>query len=366
MDGKNADSVLAHCSLRPGDTLRDALVSLERSAAGIVLILDDDGKLQAVATDGDLRRAVLASIPLGTTLEAWAPGHTGVGTDGGPVTAPVDADPAELLHLMNEKGVEQVPLLDPEGRPVRLVHAREFLTELERDHSVTALVMAGGLGTRLKSLTEKLPKPMLPVGDRPLMEHIIDQIRGAGIETVSISTHYMPQAIVEHFGDGDRFGVKIDYVEEGHPLGTAGAIGLLNELQSPLLVMNGDILTRVDLRAFSAYHRENDALMTVAVRKYDVQVPYGVVETNGSMLDRIVEKPVHSFFVNAGIYLMEPAVQGHIERGQRLDMTDLIERLLDAGERIAVFPVLEYWLDIGQPEDYERAKSDGPSVMQAR
>jgi NDP-sugar pyrophosphorylase family protein len=199
---------------------------------------------------------------------------------------------------------------------------------------------------------------MLLVGDRPLLELIIEQLSGSGIHKVNITTHYKPEKITEHFGDGSGFGVELNYVNEEQPLGTAGALGLMEESDEPLLVINGDILTRIDFRALFAYHHEHRADLTVAVRQYDLKVPYGVVECDGPMVSGLREKPVINFFVNAGVYLLQPSVRRLIGNGERLDMTDLIQRLLEAGRPVASFPVLEYWLDIGQLPDYEQAQED--------
>jgi NDP-sugar pyrophosphorylase family protein len=198
----------------------------------------------------------------------------------------------------------------------------------------------------------------LPVGDRPLMEHILRQLQASGILRINVTTHYKAEKIVEYFGNGDRFGVQLNYVSEDKPLGTAGALGLLESPQERLLVMNGDILTGVDFRALLNYHHEHSAYLTVGVRKYEIKVPYGVIESEGAFVRKVVEKPSLTFFVNAGIYLLEPAAHRYIPTGQRFDMTDLISRLIQEKHRVACFPILEYWLDIGQHGDYEKALQD--------
>ena len=199
---------------------------------------------------------------------------------------------------------------------------------------------------------------MLPVGGRPLLEVAVSQLQRAGIRRVNVTTHYLPDKIVSHFGDGRRFGVELNYVNEESPLGTAGALQLLEPWSTTLLVMNGDILTDVNIRSLLSYHREHDAAFTVAVRQYEFRVPYGVVEGEEGMVRAIVEKPELSFFVNAGIYLIEPEVREFISPGLRLDMPDLVRSLIDAGRRVANFPVREYWLDIGRHTDYEQAQQD--------
>jgi NDP-sugar pyrophosphorylase family protein len=206
---------------------------------------------------------------------------------------------------------------------------------------------------------------MLAVGDRPVLQHLVEQLRHAGIEKVSIATHYLSEAIVNHFDDGRAFGVDIEYVHEDNPLGTAGALGMLPESGETMLVINGDILTNIDFGRLTDFHHKHNAVLTAAVRKYDITVPYGVVETDGAMLRRLVEKPTHSVFVNAGIYLVEPQACALIPRGRHCDMPDLIQLLLDRKERVATFPVLEYWMDIGHHDDYRRAQEDAPGLTRS-
>ncbi|MEQ9023477.1 MAG: sugar phosphate nucleotidyltransferase, partial [Pseudomonadales bacterium] len=198
--------------------------------------------------------------------------------------------------------------------------------------------MAGGFGTRLHPLTEETPKPMLPVGGRPLMEYTIKQLRKVGIKKVNIATHFRPDKIIDHFGDGSDIGVDLNYVNEMSPLGTAGALGLVEEWRGTLLMINGDILTNVDFNAMHRFHQEHQAILTVAVRQYDLQIPYGVIESNDSFVVDITEKPEAKFLVNAGIYLIEPSARTHLPKEERFDMTDLIKKLIADGQPVACFP----------------------------
>ena len=252
--------------------------------------------------------------------------------------------------------INHLPLVDGAGRLAGLVLRTDMVTDVDLD--LSAVVMAGGLGTRLRPLTEDMPKPMLPVGGRPLMEHLIEQLRQSGIRRVNITTHFQHDKIAGHFGDGGRFGVEIDYLSEDVPLGTAGALGLLPPQDTPLLVVNGDILTRVDFRAMLAFHRRQEAAFTVGVRRFGVDVPYGIVTCEGTDVREIVEKPRYEFLVNAGIYLLEPEILGLIPAGRRFDMNDLIAAAVAEGRRVVSFPILEYWLDVGQPGDYAQAQED--------
>lgn len=341
--------------IAPDSSILQAIACIDRNEKGIVLVTDEERRLLGTITDGDVRRAMLTGEGLDTSVSELL-ARKADSPYPQPVTARVGTERAALLQLMQERVVRQVPLLDDDGHIAGLTTLDELLPD--QVLSLQAVIMAGGFGTRLRPLTEDLPKPMLPVGDRPLMELIVEQLRRAGIRRVSITTHYMAESIIEHFGDGHDFGVELNYVTEDRPLGTAGALGLMQTPQEPLLVINGDILTRVDFRAMLAYHQEYEADLTVAVHKYDLNMPYGVIESDGAFVRGLVEKPLLNFFVNAGIYLLEPSVHRYIPNGQRFDMTDLIQRLLDEDRPVASFPILEYWLDIGHHTDYVQAQED--------
>jgi dTDP-glucose pyrophosphorylase len=331
------------------------MACIDRNAKGIALVVDEKRHLIGTVTDGDIRRAILDGVVVDLSVEellelrASAPCPE-------PITAPLDTPDAELVRLMNKHSIRQVPLLDDQGRVIDLALLSDLVKEYESP--LTAVVMAGGYGTRLRPLTEELPKPMLPVGDRPLMELMIEQLRQSGIRRVNVTTHYLADKIKDHFDDGQDFGVEIGYVDEERPLGTAGALGLMEAADQPLLVINGDILTRVDFRAMLAFHHEHDADLTVGVRQYELEVPYGVVECDGPRVCHLREKPRYSFLVNAGIYLLNPAVHRRIPNRRRFDMTDLIERVIEDGGTVVSFPIVEYWLDIGEPVDYEKAQED--------
>jgi dTDP-glucose pyrophosphorylase len=336
-------------------SIRDAIACIDRNGKGIALIVDDEQRLVGTVSDGDVRRAMLAGENLDTGVHVLLDAKKG-GPYAKPISAPVLTPPDKILALMQEYVISQVPLLDEDGRVVEMALLEEMLPE--QAAPLQAVIMAGGEGIRLRPLTEDTPKPLLPVGDRPLMELLIEQLRNSGIQQINVSTRYLSDKIKEHFGDGASLGVELNYVTEDRPLGTAGALGLMNKPDSPLLVINGDILTRLDFRSMLAFHRKHKAELTVAVRQYDLQVPYGVVECDGPLISEVREKPVYRFFVNAGIYLLEPSVIGCIPNGERYDMTDLIQQLLTEGRTVANFPIMEYWLDIGQYADYEKAQDD--------
>jgi dTDP-glucose pyrophosphorylase len=343
--------------LIPADaSLRDAMTAIDRSQIGIALVVEADRRLVGTVTDGDIRRAMLSDLDLESPVQEILDRQRDLREPRPmPLTAPVEADPAVLVTTMRRYDVHRIPLVDAAGRVKDLALLEDLIDGTASP--LRAVVMAGGFGTRLGSLTEQTPKPMLPVGDRPLLERIIGQLRECGIHRVNLTTHYRADAIADYFGDGRKFGVEIEYVSEERPLGTAGALGLL-EAEEPVLVMNGDILTRVDFRAMHRFHDDHRADMTVAVRPYEVRVPYGVVELVEETVTGITEKPLVRGFVNAGIYLIAPQVLGAVEPNQRLEMPDLIAQLVSAGHRVVGFPLREYWLDIGQVADYEQAVAD--------
>jgi dTDP-glucose pyrophosphorylase/CBS domain-containing protein len=338
-------------------TVRGAMECIDRNQIGIALVVDAELRLLGTITDGDVRRAMLADVALDAAVSTLI-GHQADSNHVDrpiPLTAPVGSHPAELVSLMQRYDVRQIPLVDDAGR-VESVSLLRDLIEVEGP-PLRAVVMAGGYGTRLGELTRETPKPMLPVGDRPLLERIIEQLRDAGISHVNLTTHYRADEIARHFGTGESLGVQIEYVPEEEPLGTAGALGLI-ESESPILVMNGDILTRVDFKAMHRFHDEHGADMTMAVRPYEARIPYGMVELDGSRIASIAEKPLARGFVNAGIYLLNPDVCRLVSPGEALDMPQLIERLLEDRRTIVGFPLREYWLDIGRVADYEQALAD--------
>ena len=348
-------SKLENVLIGPGESIRKAIEYIDRNTHGIVLVVDGEGRLIGTITDGDIRRAILDGTLLDQPVSILLEGKR-QSRYPSPVTAPAGTEPMALIEMMKERRVQQLPLVDSKGWVTSLVTLKELVTE--DTLPLDAVIMAGGRGMRLRPLTDDTPKPMLPVGGRPLMEHLLEGLRTAGIQHVHVATHYKRDAIEGYFGDGHDLGIDISYVAENRPLGTAGALGLMETPERPLLVINGDILTRVDFRSMLKFHEKHVAEMTVGVRQYEMKVPYGLVETEGVEVLKVTEKPTVSFLVNAGIYLLSPSVHHYIPKDESLDMTDLIERLLRDGQRIVSFPILEYWLDIGQHDDYLKAQED--------
>ncbi|HEX5436195.1 MAG TPA: nucleotidyltransferase family protein [Gemmatimonadaceae bacterium] len=337
--------------ITPEITIADALRRLERAGTGALVVCRDRRTLCGLLTDGDIRRAILSGVTFDRPCLSIAKLD--------PVTAPPGISQAEALHLMNHARafvIDQLPLVTDDGEVVGLLLRSDLAVPEHAE--LSAVIMAGGFGKRLLPLTEHVPKPMLPVGGRPLLERTIERLRDAGIRRVAITTHYLADHIASHFGDGCAHGVELDYLTEQFPLGTAGALRLLRTVDEPLLVMNGDILTSVRFPAMLAFHRRHEAMLTVGLRKCDLEIPYGVVDCEEAAIIAVREKPRMSFLVNAGVYVVESAAQRFIPAGRRFDMTDLIAQLLADGQRVVGFPIVEYWLDIGQHTDYEQAQAD--------
>ena len=334
--------------------MRDVVACLDASRLGIALIVSDDCKMEGTITDGDVRRFMLAAGDLDEPILSVLNRKKGT-LYARPITAPSGSDAHSCREVLLQHNLLHLPIVDADQRVVGLVTQNDLLAGQSAPRQ--AVIMAGGFGTRLHPLTEDTPKSMLPLGDRPLLEIIIGQLQKIGVDQVHVATHHQADQISDHFGDGANFGVNIAYVDEERPLGTAGALGRMERPTETLLVINGDILTDVDFRAMLAFHREQGADLTVAVRQYDLKLPYGVVECDGPTVLSLKEKPVWKCFVNAGIYLLEPGVFDFIPASDRFDMTDLIENLIESKRPVASFPVREYWLDIGQHADYQEAQS---------
>ncbi len=342
--------ILRFC-LTPEATIRDAMALIDRNQRGIALVVDAETRLIATVTDGDIRRALLAGREAGLSLGGLLAGQVR-----SPIFAEASAERGQLLHMMREHRIRQIPLLDELRRVVTVATLDDLLAD--DILPLQAVIMAGGEGTRLRPLTEDLPKSMLPIGDRPLMEHTLDRLRESGIRHVSVTTRYKGEKIRDYFGDGSSFGLDVSYVAEDQPLGTAGALSRLAPMTGPVLVINGDIISDVDYRAMLAFHVEARADATVAVRRLDLPVPYGLVETEGVRILRVREKPLLSIYVSGGIYLLESTAFRFVPHEARFDMTDLLEVLIAKGREVVSYPIVEYWLDIGRPEDYAQAQRD--------
>ena len=344
----DASELLESVTLLPSASIAEAIAQLDKAGTGALVLCNADRVLFGLLTDGDIRRAILRSVSLGTPCKDIASLE--------PLTVNSSTRESEALDLMVKNDINHLPVVDAAGRVTRFLLRRNLAPS--QGTVLSAVIMAGGYGKRLLPLTEQLPKPMLPIGDKPILERTIQQLRRSGIRDINLTTHYLPGSIIQHFGDGSAFGVRLNYLKEDYPLGTAGGIKLMERTDHPLLVINGDILTGVPFQEMLNFHRKHHALLTVGVRKYDVEVPFGVVELNEVHVSQIREKPSFNFFINAGAYLLEPEACDFIPSGQRFDMTELIQKLIEAGRVVVSFPIMEYWLDIGRHEDYAKAQED--------
>ena len=331
-------------------SLEQAIKVLDQAALRIALIVDDAGTLLGTLTDGDVRRALIKHLPMDMLVSKVM--------NTNPKTADQGWTKNRILALMEQYDLLQLPLVDSERKVVGLANLHDMLNKHRHDNPV--FLMAGGFGTRLRPLTNNCPKPMLKVGDKPILEQILLNFVDAGFHRFYISTHYMPEAIQDYFGNGEKWGVSIQYIHEEEPLGTGGALGLLphEEIDLPLIMMNGDLLTSLNINGFLEFHDNNTSVATMCVREYEYQVPYGVVTSEGAQIRSMVEKPVHKFFVNAGIYLLNPELVKSVEHGTRVDMPTLLEREIEEGRPVNMFPIHEYWLDIGRMDDFNRAQTD--------
>lgn len=339
--------------VHPDLTIKMVMKVIDRCGLNIALVVDSEGGFLGTISDGDIRRAILSNVSLETDAGKILELKRNT-IHSKSVTATVDCSNDEILELMRKNSIRQIPILDVGGRVVDLVCWEDLLPK--KDLDVQAVVMAGGFGARLQPLTDKIPKPMLPVGDSPILKRILNGLHKARINKAVITTHYMKEKIHDYFGDGSGMGMQLQYLYEDQPLGTAGALKNLDKVDSTLLVMNGDILTDINFNAMWNFHRECGADFTIGVKQYHHNVPYGVIECDGPRVQNLVEKPQFTYYINAGIYLLEPFALSLIPEGVRFDMTDLVELLLKKNYKVFSFPIVEYWLDIGTKPDYETAQ----------
>ena len=327
---------------------------MDREALRIVLVVDERRRLLGTLTDGDVRRALLRQISLNGPVKDVMFDRPSVATRQWSTT--------RMLAWMERHQLLQLPIVDEGGCLVGMETLHGLLRRPAQDNPV--FLMAGGFGTRLRPLTNTCPKPMLAIGQKPILEVIMQGFINAGFYRFYISTHYMPELIREHFGNGSKWGVEIKYIHEEEPLGTGGALGLLphDEIDRPLFMMNGDLLTTLNYLSLSAFHEEHGGSATMCVREFEQQVPYGVIQSNGNRVVGMIEKPVHKFSVNAGIYLLSPQLVRSVRPGTRVDMPTLLSEEIEAGRSVNQFPVHEYWLDIGRMEDFHRAQKDFESL----
>lgn len=331
-------------------SLRTAMEALDHGAVEIALVVGPEGKLLGTLTDGDIRRAILAGASLEDTASKFMSRRF---TAVSPSTSR-----AEVLDLMRARLLGQIPIVDESCRLVGLHLLREILGAVSRSN--WAIVMAGGRGERLRPITDSLPKPMIKVAGRPILERIVLHLVGFGIRRIFLSVNYMGDVIEGYFKDGDALGCKIEYLKEEKPLGTGGALSLLPQKPDhPILMLNGDLLTQFNVGNLLAFHADGGFKATVGVHEYVHTVPYGVVEQEGHRITGVREKPTQTWLANAGIYVFDPGLLERVPKDTYFPLPALVEECLDREEAVGAFPIKEDWIDVGHPKELRRARGEG-------
>ena len=336
-------------------TLRQTIEAITNASIQIALVVDANNKLLGTVTDGDIRKAILAGKDLDITAEEAMRRE--------PITSAAKTPRAAILKLMREKKIHQMPLLDDLGRVVDVLTVDDMIGAIQKLNAV--VIMAGGLGARLLPLTNDTPKPMLKVGGKPILETIIQSFVDQGFINFFVSINYKAEMISEYFGDGSKFGATITYLNEKMRLGTAGGLSLLpKNFHAPVIVMNGDLLTRISVDALLDFHERENAVATMVVREDQYQIPYGVVQVDGAQIISVEEKPTQRNLVNAGIYVISKLGLENIPIDTFYDMPTHFTKLSADGHRTAAFPLHEYWVDIGRLDELERAQREWPQELQ--
>lgn len=327
-------------------TIGEAIRKLDKIAIKIVMVANETGVLEGTISDGDIRRGLLKGLNLNSPIGGIV--HRNA------LVVPPELGRELVMQLMVANKIQQIPVVDEQHHVVGLHLWDEITTPHARSNLM--VIMAGGMGARLRPHTEKCPKPLLPVAGKPMLEHIIDRARREGFSHFVLAIHYLGQMIEAHFGNGERFGVQIDYLREQSPLGTAGALGLLNPPpDAPFVVTNGDVITDIRYGELLDFHTRHAAVATMAVRVHEWQHPFGVVQTQGVEIVGFEEKPIARSHINAGVYALEPAALSVLTADAHCDMPTLFERLQAMAKRTVAYPMHEPWMDVGRPDDLNRA-----------
>lgn len=341
------ESIWRKAVLPPGATIQQAISNLDQVAIKICLIVNQAGELIGTLSDGDIRRGLLKGLGLGSSIDGIV--HQN------PFVVPPDLPRELVMQLMVANKIQQIPVVNDQRQLLGLHLWDAITTPPQRPNLM--VIMAGGMGTRLRPHTENCPKPLLPVAGKPMLEHIIERAKLEGFSRFILAIHYLGHMIEEHFGNGQHLGVKIDYLLEDTPLGTAGALGLLAPLPSePFVVTNGDVITDIRYGELLDFHLRHNAAATMAVRVHEWQHPFGVVQTQGINIVGFEEKPIARSHINAGVYALNPSVLSQLEAGERCDMPTLFERLQLQGKATVAYPMHEPWLDVGRPADLAAAR----------
>ena len=341
---------LQNITIKPTASLRDTMRVLDKGSLRIVLVCNEKKELLGTVTDGDIRRGLLNNANMNDCI-------TEVMNDK-PTVMLNNTSIIERLELMKSLDLLAVPIIDDIGVLVGVETLAQALKLPKRDNPV--FIMAGGFGTRLQPLTDYCPKPMLRVGEKPMLEHLINQFISFGFHSFFVSTHYLPEVIRDYFGDGSKWDVSIQYVHEDIPLGTGGALGLLPKTlpQLPLIMMNGDVLTKINFTELLDHHELNNLDATMCVREMEYKISYGVVESKDGLITNMVEKPTYRYHINTGIYVLNPEYITSVQPNTQIDLPTLLEQRIDTNKKVGIYTTHEYWLDIGQMTDYQKAQQD--------
>ena len=329
-------------------SIKKALKVISNGAIKIAIVVDKKGKLIGTLTDGDIRRGFLKGLDLNSSIKSIVHKR--------PITAKKNEIKEKLLKIALSKKIYQIPIIDKKRKVIGVHIIDEFIKPYNKSNKV--VIMAGGMGIRLRPLTNNLPKPMLKIGNKPILEIIINKIKKSGFKNIIISVNYKSNIIKDHFKNGDKFGVNIEYIHEKKKMGTAGALSLIKaKLNKPFFVINGDVITNLDFEKMIDFHIQHESQATMCIREYNIESPYGEVKTDKENIVLIEEKPTHKVFVNAGIYILNPECINFIPK-KTFDMPTLFKKLIAKKKKTVSFPLGEYWIDIGGFNEYKKANID--------
>ena len=343
---KKLDNKWKKTLLSQNSSIRQAIRSLEKSSMQIVLVISSKGVLIGTITDGDIRRGLLSGLTINSPLKKLINFNPLIGSDSMTIST------MKQIMLINK--IHQLPIID-KNKKVTGLYVRDEI-DFSNKKGTKVVIMAGGKGKRMLPLTKKCPKPLLPIAGKPVLEHIIVKAKSEGFDNFIITINYLGYLIKDFFGNGNKWGVKIKYLEEVNPLGTAGSLSFLKQKKNfPFIVCNGDVISDIRFADVLDFHLKNRAFGTIAVKPYELRNPYGVVKVNGNRILGIEEKPITSSHVNTGVYAFDPKVIKSLKKNKYLDMNTLIHELLKKSKKILAYSAYEPWLDVGKPKDFKKA-----------
>lgn len=342
------------CRVLPDASIRKTMNQIEACERRVAVVTTEDDRLKGIVTDGDIRRGILDGLPLEASVTEVM--------NADPIVAQEESDSDHVAQLIADNPIHHVPVVDAEGRVVHLETIDDILTPEER--STPVVIMAGGLGTRLRPITEDRPKPLVEIEGVPILETLLERLSSQGFRRVYLSVNYEADMIKDHFGTGEGWGVQIEYLREEKRLGTAGPLSLLPEPpQEPVLVLNGDLLTTLNFGKLVDFHQNQSPAATMGVRRYSTEIPYGIVRIDDQRITDIEEKPTEQYFVNAGVYVLEPETLERVPDDTFFDMPELYQALVDEGRDVSAYPIQEYWRDIAKEEDLRQAEEEFSQVF---